>query len=58
VTPTAPALPDELWAWLCETAVVRPLVVSEMRARIGTPDWPDALAVADAILFPPGQRLA
>lgn len=44
------AIPDELWWSLCELHLVRPAVVAACRARVASNDWPEPLAVADAVL--------
>ena len=44
-------MPGEIWAWLCqEQTPVRREVVAEVQARVASGQWPDPLAVADAIL--------
>jgi hypothetical protein len=40
----------EDWSLLCRERLVRPAVVEAGRARLLTNDWPDPLAVADAVI--------
>jgi hypothetical protein len=43
-------LTNEVWNWLCRDRLIRPSVVEAGRVRLLTNDWPDALAVADALI--------
>ena len=45
-----PSLTSELWSLLCRERLIRPAQVEAGRARVRTNDWPDAFAVADAVL--------
>lgn len=45
-----PPLNDDEWQSLCSTPPVRPSVVAAGRARLLRNDWPDPLAIADALL--------
>ena len=47
----------EVWTRLCRERLIRPAVVAAGRARVLTNDWPDALAVADALLAGRPRRL-
>lgn len=48
--PSVPSLTDEVWLSLCEVDGVRPPAVAAGRARLASNDWPEPLAVADAVL--------
>ena len=48
--PTVPPLTDEVWLSLSEAEAIRPPAVAAGRARVATNDWPEPLAVADAVL--------
>jgi len=43
-------LTNEVWNRLCRERLIRPAVVEAGRVRVLTNDWPDALAVADAVI--------
>ena len=49
---------SEVWARFCRERLIRPAVVEAGRARLLSDDWPDALAVADALLAGRPHRLA
>ena len=50
MNPPVAFLSEEVWTWLCSTAVVRPSVVAAGRARLAANDWPAPIEVADALL--------
>jgi hypothetical protein len=50
VKPPPPTFNEVTWCSLCETVPVRPRLVAVGRARVAHNDWPEALAVADAVL--------
>ena len=43
-------LTPEVWTLLCRGRLIRPALVEAGRARMLSNDWPDAYAVADALL--------
>lgn len=45
-----PSLTSEFWSLLCRERLIRPARVEAGRVRVRTNDWPDAFAVADALL--------
>ena len=45
-----PPLTPEVWTLLCRERLIRPAQVEAGRARVLTNDWPDAFAVADALI--------
>ena len=47
---TVPPISDDEWQSLCAAPPVRPSVVAAGRARLVANDWPDSLAIADALL--------
>ena len=57
VKPHPPSLDDDQWRSLCAAAPVRPARVAAGRARVTGDDWPEALAVADAVLAWPRRLL-
>lgn len=56
--PPPPSLDDDQWRSLCATAPVRPAQVAAGRDRLLRDDWPEPLAVADAVLAWPRRLLS
>jgi hypothetical protein len=50
VKPPPPSITEDSWRSLCAPAPVRPSLVAAGRARLAGNDWPEPLAVADALL--------
>ena len=48
--PPVSPLTAEVWTLLCRERLIRPAQVEAGRVRVLTNDWPDAYAVADALL--------
>jgi hypothetical protein len=48
-----PALPDDVWSWLCQVDAVRPERVDAARVRLAAGVHPPPLVVADAMLHFP-----
>jgi hypothetical protein len=58
VKPPPPSFSEDAWRSLCATASIRPTRVAIGRARLARNDWPDPLAVADALLTWPRRLVA
>lgn len=45
-----PALPDQMWRWLCEEIDVRPEVVAQVKARLARGERPSSDALVEVLL--------